>query len=65
MSKGCTETRAHGIDAFASVMERPRTLEDALGRTEILLVSAAAEALRMVRIGMEVHTRRARGTERG
>ncbi|KQP80245.1 glycerate kinase [Methylobacterium sp. Leaf117] len=60
LGEGCEENLVHGIDAFISIMERPCTLEDALGRTEALLISAADEAMRMVRIGLEVHARRAR-----
>lgn len=53
LGEGCAENLDHGIDAFASILERPCTLEEAFGRTEEMLVSAAEEAMRMVRVGLE------------
>ncbi|RDW63227.1 glycerate kinase family protein [Aspergillus mulundensis] len=42
-----------GIDAFASILQRPCTLEEAVGETERLLTEAAESAMRMVAIGIE------------
>ncbi|KAL4899340.1 hypothetical protein BDW74DRAFT_171612 [Aspergillus multicolor] len=42
-----------GIDAFTSILQRPCTLEEAVGETEQLLSEAAEGAMRMVTIGRE------------
>ncbi|KAL4887228.1 glycerate kinase [Aspergillus karnatakaensis] len=40
-----------GIDAFTSILQRPSTLEEAIGETERLLVEGAEGAIRLVGIG--------------
>ncbi|KAL2812685.1 glycerate kinase [Aspergillus cavernicola] len=40
-----------GIDAFTSILQRPSTLEEAVGDTERLLADGAEGAIRMVAIG--------------
>ncbi|KAL4862266.1 hypothetical protein BDV12DRAFT_207331 [Aspergillus spectabilis] len=40
-----------GIDAFTSILQRPSTLEEAIGETERLLVEGAEGAMRMIAIG--------------
>jgi glycerate 2-kinase len=40
-----------GIDAFASILRRPCTLEEAIANAEKLLTRAAEDAIRMVQIG--------------
>ncbi|KAL3471339.1 glycerate kinase [Aspergillus californicus] len=46
-----------GIDAFASILQRPSTLEEAIGDTERLLVEGAEGAMRMVGIGRRLMTK--------
>ncbi|MCJ2006761.1 glycerate kinase [Methylobacterium sp. J-092] len=62
LGEGCAENLDHGIDAFASILERPCTLEEAFGRAEEMLVSAAEEAMRMVRVGLEARRDPARSS---
>lgn len=45
---------AHGIDAFASILKRPCTLEEAIADAGKLLRRAAEDALRMVAVGMSL-----------
>lgn len=54
IGKGVTDNFAHGIDAFASILKRPCTLEEAIGDAERLLVRATEDALRMVRVGIRL-----------
>jgi glycerate kinase len=49
----------HGIDAFASILKRPCTLEDAIANASKLLVRAAEDALRMVAVGLVLARRQA------
>ncbi|MGO4671486.1 glycerate kinase [Bosea sp. 2YAB26] len=44
----------HGIDAFASILKRPCTLEEAIAETEKLLRRAAEDAIRMVGVGIRL-----------
>jgi glycerate kinase len=46
------ETFAHGIDAFASILRRPCTLDEAIADARSLLSRGAEDALRMVAVGM-------------
>jgi len=63
IGKGCAENFAHGIQAFASIVKRPCTLQEAIRDAEELLVHAAEDATRMVQVGFNlkstVKTRRA------
>lgn len=52
IGKGCATNFEHGIDAFASIVKRPCTLEEAIGDAYKLTVRAAEDAVRMVRVGL-------------
>ncbi len=56
LGEGYAENLNHGIDAFASIVGQPCSLEDAIARAEELLISAAEEAMRMVRVGLEARS---------
>ncbi len=47
----------HGIDAFASILKRPCTLEEAIGKAGKLLRRAAEDAMRMMQVGMMLAAR--------
>lgn len=51
IGKGAGETLSHGISAFASIVKRPCTLEEATAGGEKLLRRAAEDAMRMVLVG--------------
>lgn len=57
IGKGVDSTFANGIDAFASIIKRPCTLDEAISKAEKLLMRAAEDAIRMVRIGMVMDER--------
>jgi glycerate 2-kinase len=52
IGKGVDVNFSHGIDAFASILKRPCTLEEAIGDAAKLLVRAAEDALRMIGVGL-------------
>jgi glycerate 2-kinase len=52
IGKGVRINFEHGIDAFASILTRPCTLDDAIANAGKLLVRAAEDMLRMVSVGM-------------
>lgn len=54
IGKGVAETFDNGIDAFASIIKRPCSLEEAIAKGEKLLRRAAEDAMRMVMIGMRI-----------
>mgnify|MGYP002654658764 CR=1 FL=1 len=54
IGKGVRVNFKHGIDAFASILSRPCSLEDAIAQADTLLVRAAEDALRMVQVGMSL-----------
>jgi glycerate kinase len=54
IGKGCADNFQHGISAFASIVKRPCTLEEAIAKAEKLLVRAAEDAMRMVSVGLEL-----------
>lgn len=54
IGKGAGETLAHGISAFASIVKRPCTLEEAMAKGEKLLRRAAEDAMRMVLVGQRL-----------
>jgi glycerate 2-kinase len=51
IGKGAADTFQHGIDAFASIIKRPCSLENAIAEGEELLCHAAEDAMRMVMVG--------------
>ncbi len=52
IGRGVEVNLKHGIDAFASMLSRPCTLEQAIADAGRLLRSSAADMLRMVSVGM-------------
>lgn len=48
---GVRSTLDHGIDAFASIIKRPCSLEHAMQNAEKLLTRAAEDAMRMIAVG--------------
>jgi glycerate 2-kinase len=59
IGKGVRVNLDHGIDAFASILKRPCTLEEAIADAESLLRRAAEDALRMVSVGLTLAQRQA------
>jgi glycerate kinase len=59
IGKGVRINLEHGIDAFASILKRPCTLEEAIADAESLLRRAAEDALRMVSVGLALAERKA------
>jgi glycerate 2-kinase len=51
LGKGVAVNFEAGIDAFASIVKRPCTLEEAIAKAGKLLMRAAEDATRMVRVG--------------
>jgi glycerate 2-kinase len=54
IGKGVTANFEHGIDAFASILTRPCTLEEAIAKAGKLLTRAAEDTVRMIRVGIAV-----------
>lgn len=52
IGKGVTDNFDHGIDAFACILKRPCSLDDAIADTDRLLVQAAEDCIRMVGVGV-------------
>jgi glycerate 2-kinase len=48
----------HGINAFASILKRPCTLEEAIAKADKLLRRAAEDAMRMLQVGLRMAERR-------
>lgn len=57
IGKGVTDTFESGIDAFASIIKRPCTLEEAIGKGEKFLSRAAEDAMRMIAVGARLSER--------
>ncbi|MGL4239157.1 glycerate kinase family protein [Tabrizicola sp.] len=57
IGKGVTETLDNGIDAFASIIKRPCSLEEAIAKGEKLLRRAAEDAMRMMLVGTRLAAR--------
>lgn len=57
IGKGVRLNFEHGIDAFASILSRPCSLEDAIFSAPKLLSRAAEDAARMVLVGMKLGAR--------
>ncbi|WP_054311727.1 glycerate kinase [Mesorhizobium sp. 1M-11] len=51
IGKGVDLTFDNGIDAFASIIKRPCTLDEAINKGEKLLRRAAEDAMRMIMVG--------------
>lgn len=54
IGKGVSLNFVHGIDAFASILTRPCSLEEAIAKADKLLTRAAEDAMRMVGVGMQL-----------
>lgn len=52
IGRGVEVNLLHGIDAFASILSRPCTLDEAIAQAGKLLRHAAEDALRMVSVGL-------------
>ena len=57
IGKGASETFQHGIAAFASIVKRPCTLEEAIQKGDKLLRRAAEDAMRMLQVGQRLALR--------
>lgn len=57
IGKGVIETLDNGIDAFASIIKRPCSLDEAIHKGEKLLRRAAEDAMRMMLVGMRLTDR--------
>lgn len=54
IGKGCDINLQHGIDAYASILRRPCTLDEAISQAGKLLRRSAEDALRMITVGMSL-----------
>jgi glycerate kinase len=54
IGRGVDQTFDHGISAFASILKRPCTLEEAIRDGEKLLRHATEDALRMMSVGLRL-----------
>lgn len=52
IGKGVASNFEHGIDAFASILKRPCSLDEAIEKAGSLLTRAADDAVRMMMVGM-------------
>lgn len=59
IGKGVTDTLDAGIDAFASIIKRPCSLDEAIRDGEKFLRRAAEDAMRMIMVGLNLSDRRA------
>lgn len=57
IGKGARQTFDHGISAFASIVKRPCSLEEAIAKGEKLLRRAAEDAMRMMQVGRRLAAR--------
>lgn len=57
IGKGVALNFDHGIDAFASILKAPCSLDDAISAAPKLLAHAAEDAVRMIRVGMLLNDR--------
>ncbi|MGL4321555.1 MAG: glycerate kinase family protein [Paracoccaceae bacterium] len=58
IGRGVDQTFDHGISAFASILKRPCTLEEAIRDGEKLLRRATEDALRMMSVGLRLSDQR-------
>ena len=63
IGNGVRETLNHGIDAFASILKRPCSLDEAIAHARKLTRLAAEDAFRMVLVGRRQMTRPDRITD--
>ncbi|MFK4808794.1 glycerate kinase [Devosia sp. ZW T5_3] len=56
IGKGAIANFDHGIDAFASILTRPCSLEEAIENARKLLTHAAEDAARMINVGIRLGT---------
>lgn len=54
IGRGVDQTFSHGISAFASILKRPCTLEEAIRDGEKLLRRAAEDSMRMMAVGLRL-----------
>ena len=54
IGKGVEQTLDNGIDAYASIISRPCTLDEAIDQGDMLLRRAAEDAMRMVSVGLRL-----------
>ncbi|WP_026852943.1 glycerate kinase [Geothrix fermentans] len=52
LGDGADDVLGHGIDALATTVPQPMTLEDCMGQGAALVEAAAARAFRLVKVGM-------------
>ncbi|WP_257304954.1 glycerate kinase [Geothrix campi] len=52
LGDGADDVLGHGIDALATTVPQPMTLEDCMGQGAALVEAAAARACRLVKVGM-------------
>ena len=64
IGKGVQLNFDYGIDAFASILTRPCSLEDAITAAPKLLARAAEDSTRMLMVGMDLGRRRMRQPRR-
>lgn len=57
IGQGASETFQHGISAFASIVKRPCTLEEAIRLGDKLLRRAAEDTMRMLQVGQRLAVR--------
>ncbi|WP_243382710.1 glycerate kinase [Geothrix alkalitolerans] len=55
LGDGADDVLVHGIDALATTVPQPMTLEDCMGQGAALVEAAAARACRLVKVGMAMH----------
>ncbi|WEX74326.1 glycerate kinase [Sinorhizobium numidicum] len=63
IGKGVTLNFEHGIDAFASILKRPCSLDEAIENAGKLLTRAAEDAVRMVSVGIGLASVRRNGVK--
>jgi glycerate 2-kinase len=56
IGKGSRANFGVGIDAFASILRRPCSLDEAIANAEELLTRAAEDSIRMISVGMRLST---------
>lgn len=57
IGKGARRTLDHGITAFASIVKRPCSLDEAIAKGDKLLRRAAEDAMRMMQVGRKLALR--------
>lgn len=57
IGKGARQTFSHGIAAYASIVKRPCSLDEAIAKGDKLLRRAAEDAMRMMQVGQRLAAR--------